>query len=1482
MPFDLDAVDEGDGGSTLKVKSFNQVTPVKIKMSRSSTINLSIGLDQLGSSAQIAASRFSNVSMGSRASVSSCTGVSGVRGSTYRRSVTSDMTNRTSQASIQSNSSRRNIPPPLLAMSPNNGINSDIRGVQLSPGTNLQSPTLSNGLSPRKESTLSPTRLVGNSPQKESTMCPRSSTGPRKESTITPRSVVVPRKESTLSRTSKSSIGRDSTEEKIPVRWTVHRKKIISKTQSFLNGFKVQSPNSPHSNESQTSTPLSRMRASRRNKRKVALHTNSPVSRERNGSASAIRLSTNQNSNTIQRKLSEEEINNKNIESDKKIKESLAEQREKRHLKNIINFTSSLFLTKNPISDNFMKTIKIEHDDRTLTTTERFQGALGSMFNKKKEESENTFLDSLANITTNGVRWSTVMNDIKFKKSDNSIDQTAQIKNKFSNSLHNFWHVARLDEQINTYIDNVEDQVDTQLISNFRAPIKSLFNPYPFLIRGKGTGKGSNKKRKKLKIQNESIAPENIEVVQEIIEAFQPPSDSPKKRGSFLKSGKYTQPYKFSKWGAMKEFLKTQNFTEIGSNIENVDKDEDTHLKRDIVRKHPFLSSFSFETRVSLLSSLECHFYKADEIILVEDTLSKDHDNVYLIEKGAVAVTKKNEDLGVLDQNDVFGTTLILKLSRIHLFTVRCQTPSIIWSIKRSILQATLSSQELESVSKVTEQQLKKLYLNKRSIIVNQIDIFKKTSQKFKDALAEKFRVYCVASKDPCMRNMNFIAYLRYGRASVDIDGYNLTYLTKDQLFGDVTFLTLADASTNRDWSLYALTDCIFLLLTYNDFIEVLNDFPEESDHFHKLQSLAAEQAPFYHLAMASPNFKQFDDSLRQSLTHSALNMIKEYGLNQEIEIPQDYFGFVYEGTVTENNTLHLENREQYVYEQHSIIGLGHSLGLSDIQWIPEHMIDMTSKSEKTTILFFHKFTIITHLNHHPKFGQQIPNILSCDWPEIPNLKNLPIFQHVVESMDEIMDGLVWLTGLPGQTLLREGESGTYMVIVAFGSYEVVINRITCNVVNAPSAFGEMAALNLSSIRTATVVLTTPCLWCMVEADDFQKWSDYQQKATQALKDNLSTYRQKGNYINTHARSDRDGLVRSPTPDEVIPPRNLEATTKRNQLVVQKDNNNVLGRVRSPSYLARRGSAVNRDVNFKKRGSGGEVVNKPCSIEIWRNALRLRLFLNMNSHFVEILSSQTEYRAFLPKAMIYEEGSLAKEFYFVRNGQAVQFENSSGNTCDIFAGGMFGEMDLTKDVERTSSVRAVKLCEVAILHSGNVSDICDLYTIDKQEITDVFKSHMITLSNDVVVNNNFNEKRVSEQVSLSREARSSINHINRISLHSAKKLEKKKKRAVIINDPKRPSLKYDQLKFRETLKSWIQKKREKTMRAQAIRGHRSRGLPPGVSYVDEEAVKTKDPASVTAYGRLERIYSDKEFPWSWEYNLNPKGSRFHLHPSMTQ
>jgi CRP-like cAMP-binding protein len=72
-----------------------------------------------------------------------------------------------------------------------------------------------------------------------------------------------------------------------------------------------------------------------------------------------------------------------------------------------------------------------------------------------------------------------------------------------------------------------------------------------------------------------------------------------------------------------------------------------------------------------------------------------------------------------------------------------------------------------------------------------------------------------------------------------------------------------------------------------------------------------------------------------------------------------------------------------------------------------------------------------------------------------------------------------------GEILFRQGEAGSAMYVLLQGEAEILINDVSFEKCTSGSIVGEIAVID-GSLRSATVVTSTPCVFAVVDSRRFR------------------------------------------------------------------------------------------------------------------------------------------------------------------------------------------------------------------------------------------------------------------------------------------------------------------------------------------------------------------------------------------------------------
>jgi CRP-like cAMP-binding protein len=113
-----------------------------------------------------------------------------------------------------------------------------------------------------------------------------------------------------------------------------------------------------------------------------------------------------------------------------------------------------------------------------------------------------------------------------------------------------------------------------------------------------------------------------------------------------------------------------------------------------------------------------------------------------------------------------------------------------------------------------------------------------------------------------------------------------------------------------------------------------------------------------------------------------------------------------------------------------------------------------------------------------PEFGHTMQSLLE--------LRELPVF-HGLDSgrLNELLEHGEWITAMPGDELVRQGEPGDRFYAIASGRADVIRDGQVIAPVSKGMYFGEVALLR-DIPRTATVVALTPMRLFALDRDGFE------------------------------------------------------------------------------------------------------------------------------------------------------------------------------------------------------------------------------------------------------------------------------------------------------------------------------------------------------------------------------------------------------------
>jgi eukaryotic-like serine/threonine-protein kinase len=115
-----------------------------------------------------------------------------------------------------------------------------------------------------------------------------------------------------------------------------------------------------------------------------------------------------------------------------------------------------------------------------------------------------------------------------------------------------------------------------------------------------------------------------------------------------------------------------------------------------------------------------------------------------------------------------------------------------------------------------------------------------------------------------------------------------------------------------------------------------------------------------------------------------------------------------------------------------------------------------------------------------------------ADSDKFETLRSLPFFEKFSDAeIWEVARISAWRAAKAGETLMKEGESGTYFCILAEGQIKVTKKGKLLNVLNAGECFGEMAYLQKAGQRRgADVTVMTDAKIISIPTDKLDRASD--------------------------------------------------------------------------------------------------------------------------------------------------------------------------------------------------------------------------------------------------------------------------------------------------------------------------------------------------------------------------------------------------------
>jgi hypothetical protein len=115
-----------------------------------------------------------------------------------------------------------------------------------------------------------------------------------------------------------------------------------------------------------------------------------------------------------------------------------------------------------------------------------------------------------------------------------------------------------------------------------------------------------------------------------------------------------------------------------------------------------------------------------------------------------------------------------------------------------------------------------------------------------------------------------------------------------------------------------------------------------------------------------------------------------------------------------------------------------------------------------------------------------------ADSDKFESLRKLPFFEKFTDAeIWEVARISSWRAAKAGETLMKEGEAGTYFCLLAEGQIKVTKKNKLLNVLNAGECFGEMAYLQKQGNRRgADVTVMTDAKIISVPTDRLDRASD--------------------------------------------------------------------------------------------------------------------------------------------------------------------------------------------------------------------------------------------------------------------------------------------------------------------------------------------------------------------------------------------------------
>lgn len=528
--------------------------------------------------------------------------------------------------------------------------------------------------------------------------------------------------------------------------------------------------------------------------------------------------------------------------------------------------------------------------------------------------------------------------------------------------------------------------------------------------------------------------------------------------------------------------------------------------------------SSAFKHLVSVY--LEKRQYDANEITAFEDrggvwdgAVVREHEPVddltdclFVVENGYVEVLMMGDNdqqqvLGILGPYSVFGAAVMLGISSQHISTVRVQDSCNVWILpRRRFEEVSLRFPgDISLLRNRVMAQLQELVLPHREVLERN-NFFRLCSPECVDAIINHLHVQIFLPGQVIIQEGDegdcMILLIR-GTLDIVVEGLRVGSTSEPgSYFGEIALLGVLKTRTATIMNADEV-DSIVCLLHREDFEAILEFCPREHERFKDVAQTRFAETQFHRMGFYNiPAFQVCNE-----------NFLFLISLETEIRVLHEGEVLVEAGDIDDNlYIVHSGTASLYVpddpnsctdLEPHSCQGWSNVFGLQQER---PHTIQAPYGVE-CVILVVPRHALLNAIQHFPQERYRFQTLAGVDSELeeriLQKVANVSLKETLQNSLmkakmgmdDDIIETLVGFCRpvifYRDQDLLTEGTDDSFMLILLRGSVDIVVGGSLVGTARAPTWFGEMAMLGLSTKRTATVRARTFCEGWVLHCEDF-------------------------------------------------------------------------------------------------------------------------------------------------------------------------------------------------------------------------------------------------------------------------------------------------------------------------------------------------------------------------------------------------------------